>query len=114
MNSNRKVRAQKIRRKLQARMRGVPRLTVFRSSRYIWAQIIDDTKGHTLVAASSRGFSPKDGTTKKERARAVGKTIARLALEKKIKKVVFDRGPYTFHGVVREVAEGAREGGLEF
>lgn len=108
------MRAQKARLKLRARTERVPRLTVFRSSKYIWAQIIDDTKGHTLVAASSRGLSPRDGTTKKERARTVGKTIARLALKKKIKKVVFDRGPYTFHGVVREVAEGAREGGLEF
>ncbi len=92
-----------------------PRLCVFRSLNNIYAQIIDDSKGETLVAASSLDKELK-GTYggNKSAAREVGKLIAKKALDKDIKKVVFDRGGYIYHGRVAELAEGAREGGLEF
>jgi len=94
-----------------------PRLNVFRSLTNIYAQIIDDTAGHTLVAASTLDESIK-GKIKnggnKEAAREVGKLIAEKALEKGIKQVVFDRGGYLYHGRIKELAEAAREAGLEF
>ena len=91
-----------------------PRLNVFRSNTNIYAQIIDDTKAVTLVSASSldKEFSGNGGN--KEGARKVGELIAKRALEKGIGEVVFDRGGYKFHGRVKELAEGAREGGLKF
>ena len=91
-----------------------PRLNVFRSGTNIYAQIIDDVAGKTLVAASSleKGFEGNGGN--KEAARKVGKLIAERAQEKGISNVVFDRGGYIFHGRVQELAEGAREGGLKF
>ncbi len=91
-----------------------PRLNVFRSSTNIYAQIIDDVAGHTLCAASTleKGFEGKGSN--KEAARKVGKLIAQKAAEKGITNVVFDRGGYIFHGRVKELAEGAREGGLNF
>ena len=90
------------------------RLSVFRSNTNIYAQIIDDASGNTLVAASSRdkGFS-KTGN-KSEIAKSVGKSIAELASGKGISTVVFDRGGYLYHGRVKALAEGAREGGLAF
>ena len=91
-----------------------PRLNVFRSSKNIYAQIIDDTKGFTLVSASSLEKDFGGEGNNKEAARKVGINIAKKALEKNIKKVVFDRGGYIFHGRVKELAEGAREGGLKF
>ena len=94
-----------------------PRLSVFRSNKHIYAQIIDDTKGHTLVAASTLDKEIRDKIQKtwtKEAAREVGRLIGKRALEKNIKKVVFDRGGYKYHGRVKELAEGAREAGLEF
>jgi large subunit ribosomal protein L18 len=94
-----------------------PRLNVFRSSKHIYAQIIDDVKGHTLVAASSLS-KELDGQFKtganKAAARAVGKLIAQKAKEKSLEKVVFDRGGYVYHGRIKELADGAREGGLKF
>ncbi len=92
-----------------------PRLNVFRSLKHIYVQIIDDTKGATLVAASSldESLKGKNGGNK-ETAREVGKLIAKKALEAGIKDVVFDRGGYVYHGRVMELAEGAREGGLNF
>ena len=91
-----------------------PRLNVFRSTKNIYAQIIDDVKGVTLVAASSldKEFNGNGGN--KEAARKVGELIAKRAAEKGISEVVFDRGGYIFHGRVKELAEGAREGGLKF
>ena len=91
------------------------RLCVFRSSKNIYAQIIDDVKGNTLVAASSKEAA-FDGTNggNKEAAKKVGMMIAKKALDKGIKAVVFDRGGYVYHGRVKELADGAREGGLEF
>ncbi len=91
-----------------------PRLDVFRSNSNIYAQLIDDVKGVTLVSASSveKDFGETKGN--KEEARKVGQLIAKRALEKKIEEVVFDRGGYIYHGRVKELAEGAREGGLKF
>ena len=90
-----------------------PRLNVFRSKTNIYAQIIDDDKGVTLCAAASneKGFG---GGANKEAARKVGKKIAEAAKAKGIEQVVFDRGGYLYHGRVQELAEGAREGGLNF
>lgn len=93
-----------------------PRLAVFRSNRQIYAQIIDDYKGVTLAAMTS--LSPELKETKpakkKEVAKWVGKKVAELALSKGIKQVVLDRGGFLYHGQVRALAEGAREGGLQF
>ena len=93
-----------------------PRLAVFRSNQHIYAQIIDDINHVTLVSESD--LVAKDGAkrngTKKEKAVNVGEAIAKKALDKKIKKVVFDRGGFKFHGRIASVAEGARKGGLEF
>lgn len=92
-----------------------PRLNVYRSLKNIYAQIIDDDKGVTLVSASSLDASLKGKNGgNKEAAREVGKLVAQKAIEKGIKAVVFDRGGYIYHGRVQELAEGAREGGLEF
>jgi len=95
-----------------------PRLTVYRSSRHIYAQIIDDSQGKTLVSASSLSKTLKEevkaAATEKDVCKLVGKTAAKLALEKKITEVVFDRGGFLYHGRVKAVAEGAREGGLKF
>jgi large subunit ribosomal protein L18 len=88
-----------------------PRLAVFKSHKYLYAQIIDDTKGHTLVSADSRqakGQKPVD------RAKEVGTSIAKKALAAKISKVVFDRGGYLYTGKIKVVADAAREGGLKF
>jgi len=91
-----------------------PRLNVFRSNTNIYAQIIDDTTGTTLVAANSaeKAFELSGGN--KEAAKKVGLMIAERAKDKGISSVVFDRGGYLFHGRVKELAEGAREGGLQF
>ena len=95
-----------------------PRLNVFRSSAHIYAQVIDDTRGHTLVAASDLDESVKtragDGAAKTARAKAVGEVVAERAKEAGIEAVVFDRGGFLYHGRVKAVADGAREGGLEF
>lgn len=89
-----------------------PRLSVFRSNKHIFLQIIDDSQGRTIVSASD--LKTKKKSTKTEIAREVGKALAQEAVKKGIKKVVFDRGGYKYHGRVRAVAEGAREGGLIF
>ena len=94
-----------------------PRLNVFRSSSNIYAQIIDDTAGITLVAASSLDADVKAKISNggnKEAAKEVGIAVAKKAIEKGIKQVVFDRGGYIYHGRVAELAAGAREGGLDF
>jgi large subunit ribosomal protein L18 len=94
-----------------------PRLNVFRSSKHIYAQIIDDVKGQTLVAASSlsKELAEKFKTgANKAAARAVGKLVAEKAKAKNIAAIVFDRGGYAYHGRIKELAEGAREGGLKF
>lgn len=90
----------------------VPHLLVFRSNKYMYAQVVDN-KTHKVVAAVSDKMLTVKGT-KSERAKAVGKEIAERAIKAKLKAVVFDRGPYKYHGRVKALAEGAREGGLKF
>lgn len=91
-----------------------PRLCVYRSNTNLYVQIIDDTAGKTLVQASTMDKEIKTKRSNKEAAKEVGALIAKRALEKKIKSVVFDRGGYIYHGVVKALAEAAREGGLNF
>ena len=113
------TRGQRIKRhkRVRAKISGTaerPRLSVFRSESNIYAQIIDDVAGNTLVAASSveKGFEGNGGNI--EAAKKVGAMIAERALQKGIEEVVFDRGGYVYHGRVAALAEGAREGGLKF
>lgn len=115
--TNREKRALRVRRAIRRAANGRPRLSVFRSSKNIYAQVIDDVNGHTVAAASSldkdlRG-SIKTGADKAA-AEAVGKLIAQRAIDAGIKQVVFDRGGYLYHGRVKALADAAREGGLEF
>lgn len=94
-----------------------PRLCIFRSLRHISAQVIDDTAGHTLVAASSQEVAGEDGAISRPKTAAsvaVGKLVAERALAKGITQVVFDRGGYKYHGRVKALADAAREGGLSF
>jgi large subunit ribosomal protein L18 len=107
---------QKRQRRVRSRVIGTterPRLNVFRSLSGIYAQVIDDTKGHTLVAASTLD---KDvaAASKIEEAKAVGKLVAQRAKAAGISKVVFDRGGYLYHGRIKALADSAREGGLDF
>lgn len=90
----------------------IPRLSVFRSNCHIWAQIIDDQHGLTLVSASTKTVKTKG--TKSEQSTAVGVALAKLAASKKITFIRFDRGSYRYHGRVKALAEGARSGGLKF
>jgi len=110
-------RAGRVRRKLKAVATERPRLSVYRSSKHIYAQVIDDVKGHTLAAASSldKDLREKLKTGADiEAAGVVGKLIAERAKKAGVDKVVFDRGPYIYHGRVKALADAAREGGLEF
>lgn len=91
-----------------------PRLSVFRSEKHMYAQLIDDKAGVTLVSASSLEKSFTEKGTDKAAARAIGKLLAERAADKGITNVVFDRSGYIYHGRVKELAEGAREGGLNF
>ncbi|HEY7457578.1 MAG TPA: 50S ribosomal protein L18 [Xanthobacteraceae bacterium] len=107
----------RVRRALKRTAYGRPRLSVFRSSKHIYAQVIDDAKGATLVAASSIEKEVRGGGktgANIEAAKAVGKRLAERAKEKGVKRVVFDRGSYLYHGRVKALADAAREGGLEF
>jgi large subunit ribosomal protein L18 len=103
--------------RVRAKVKGTalcPRLDVFRSLNHIYAQLIDDEKGVTLTAASSLEKELDGYGGNKEAAKNVGLAVAKKALDKGITKVVFDRGGYVYHGRIKELAEGAREGGLEF
>ena len=113
-NADRKVRHARVRKKVFGTS-VKPRLCVYRSTNYIYAQIIDDIAGNTLVSASSLDADLKANYGgNKEAAKAVGALIAKKAAEKGITEVVFDRGGYVYHGRVQELAEAAREGGLKF
>lgn len=115
-NDLRLRRHKRVRRKISGTPE-VPRLCVFRSNKNIYAQIIDDSNGTTLVAASSLEPEVKDQISSgadKAAAKVVGQAIAKKALDKGIENVVFDRGGYVYTGRVQELAEGAREGGLKF
>ena len=112
-------RRERRRRRVRAKVYGVPsrpRLNVFRSTKHIYAQLVDDDAGHTLVAASSleADIRNQKDLKKTDEATAVGKLLAERAQQKQIKQVVFDRAGYRYHGRVKAVADGAREGGLEF
>lgn len=91
-----------------------PRLCVFRSNKEIYAQLVDDLSGKTVLAASSRDKGIAGDGSKTEVAKLVGKAIAEKATKKGVEAVVFDRGGYLYHGRVKQLAEGAREGGLKF
>ncbi len=115
MNNSQYKTAQRLRRRMRirAKVSGTterPRLSVFKSNKFIYAQIIDDTTGTTLAAVSTEESKGKPLAAAKE----IGMMIAKKAIEKKVEKVVFDRGGYIYTGKIRAVAEGAREGGLTF
>lgn len=109
--------AQRTRRKtrISSKVRGTterPRLSVYRSNAFIYAQIIDDAMGKTVVGISEKELKAKG--TKIEKAQALGLALAKKAVEKKVKQVVFDKGSYKYHGRVKALADALREGGLEF
>lgn len=109
-----KIQRDRRRKRVRAKVFGVsekPRLSIFRSNKYITAQLIDDSKGVTLASATSKNIEGKSVLIK---AKAVGASIAKQAVSKNISKVVFDRGGYIYTGSVSAVAEGAREAGLKF
>jgi large subunit ribosomal protein L18 len=115
-NESRKKRHRVIRKSIQGTPER-PRLNVFRSSKHIYAQLIDDTQMNTIVSSSTLDknvVEKLEGLTKKEAAELVGKDIAEKAKDAGIEKVVFDRGGYLYHGRVKALAEGARENGLKF
>ena len=110
-------RTARVRRAIKVGAGGRPRLSVFRSSKHIYAQIIDDAKGGTVVAASSMEKTMREGGktgANIDAAKAVGKLLAERAVKNGVKEVVFDRGGYLFHGRVKALADAARESGLSF
>lgn len=107
----------RVRKAIRERAYGRPRLSVFRSSKQIYAQIIDDEKGQTLVSASSIEKANREALktgANVEAAKVVGKLLAERAAAKGVTEIVFDRGAYMYHGRVKALADGAREGGLQF
>lgn len=115
-----KLRRDKIRRRIRATIRGTaerPRLNVYKSNKHVYAQLVDDLNNKTLIAASTQTASiagDTAGKSKQEAAEVVGKHLATVADEKGINKAVFDRSGYKYHGVIKALAEGAREAGLDF
>ncbi|WP_213772808.1 50S ribosomal protein L18 [Bradyrhizobium sp. dw_78] len=110
-------RKQRVRLSLRRISNGRPRLSVFRSSKHIYAQVIDDLKGETLASASSLEKTMRDGGKTGadiDAAKAVGKLVAERAVKNGVTEVVFDRGGYLYHGRVKALADAAREGGLSF
>ncbi|MDR2085530.1 MAG: 50S ribosomal protein L18 [Bacteroidales bacterium] len=117
MKSKKEIRRGQIKKRIRRVINGTaerPRMSVFRSNKEIYVQLIDDTKGNTLVAASSRTIEGASSIAKIEQAKMVGKNIAEKALQAGITNVVFDRNGYLYHGRVKSLAEAAREGGLKF
>ncbi|SRR5579885_536225 len=117
VKTSRERRRSRVRYQIRIKSGGRPRLSVFRSSLHIYAQIIDDSRGVTLAAASSLEKELKSGLktgANIDAAKAVGKLVAERALAAGVKEVVFDRGAYLFHGRVKALADAAREGGLSF
>jgi large subunit ribosomal protein L18 len=110
MNNQKQKRQLRTRNKVKAS--GRVRVSVFRSNKYIFAQLIDDKKNVTLVGVSEKNLKTKG--TKTEKAKALGLLLAEKAKSKKVTKIVFDRGSYAYHGRVKSLAEGLREGGMEF
>ena len=116
-NTDRKLERTRRHKRVRTKISGTPerpRLCVFRSNKNLYVQVIDDTTGNTLVSASTLDKSIKTKHSNKEAAKEVGTLIAKRAAEKNITEVVFDRGGYIYHGVVKELAEAARENGLKF
>lgn len=119
-NIEKKLRRDRVRRRIRSTIRGTadrPRLSVYKSNNHIYGQLVDDLMGKTLVATSSRTEALADQVEDKtltEAADVVGKHLAELAEEKGINKAVFDRSGYKYHGVIKALADGAREGGLDF
>ena len=109
----RKIRHLRVRKKISGTPER-PRLCVYRSNSNIYVQVIDDVAGNTLVSASTLDKEIKTKHSNKEAAKEVGALIAKRAIEKNIKTVVFDLGGYIYHGIIKELAEAAREGGLQF
>ncbi len=117
MKLTKREKREKRKRKIRARVFGTkerPRLSVFRSNKHIYCQLINDEKGHTIISASDRELKNSKAKNKIEIAFEVGKLIAKKAKKLGIEKIVFDRGGYKYHGRVKALAEGAREGGLKF
>ena len=115
--TNRKLERERRHRRVRTKISGTPecpRLCVFRSNTNVYAQVIDDVNKVTLASASTLDKEVKTKKSNKEAAKEVGALVAKRALEKNIKSVVYDRGGYIYHGVVKELAESAREAGLEF
>jgi len=115
--TNRKLERERRHKRVRTKISGTPecpRLCVFRSNTNVYAQVIDDVNKVTLVSASTLDKEVKTKKANKEAAKEVGALVAKRALEKNIKSVVYDRGGYIYHGVVKELAEAAREAGLEF
>ncbi len=111
------IRRQKLKWRIRKKISGTatcPRLSVFRSNKEIYAQLIDDVNGVTLAAANSRNKETATTGNKIDQAKVVGVNLAKAAVAKGIEKCVFDRGGYLYHGRVKSLAEGAREGGLSF
>lgn len=111
------ARRAKIKRRIRKKLTGtkaLPRLTVYRSNKQIYAQIINDEEGVTIVSASSQGVKECEGLPKVEQAKIVGKILAEKALKANVEEVKFDRNGYLYHGRVKSLADGAREGGLKF
>ncbi len=119
-NKRKTERRNKIRRRIRSTIRGTeerPRLSIYKSNKHVYAQLIDDLGGHTLAAASTQSNEIKDDITdksKSEGAKVVGEHLAKVAKDKGIDKAVFDRSGYKYHGVIKSLAEGAREAGLDF
>jgi large subunit ribosomal protein L18 len=116
MSLQRKIKIRKHRRALRVRSsiaHGRHRVSVSRSLQYIYAQLIDDQLGRTIASYSSRGLSVDVALDKKQQAFVVGQELARRALALGVQEIVFDRGPFLYHGRVRSLAEGLREGGLQ-
>ncbi|MEK9154921.1 MAG: 50S ribosomal protein L18 [Patescibacteria group bacterium] len=122
MNSQKLKNKKVIRRKIRTRAKisGTkerPRLSVFRSNNYTFAQLIDDESKNTMIGASTKDIKKSGAKEKKSKtaaAESLGELIGKKALEKGIKKIIFDRGPYKYHGRIKSVAEGAKKGGLQF
>ena len=116
-STNRKLERERRHKRVRNKVSGTaerPRLCVFKSNKNIYAQIIDDVAGTTIVSSSTLDKEVKTKYSNKEAAKEVGKLIAKRATEKNITEVVFDRGGYIYHGVVKELADAARESGLKF
>ncbi len=117
MKMTKQDKRRRIHKRIRKKIKGtseLPRLVVYRSNKEIYCQVIDDLNGHTLLAASSRDKGFSFSGNKVEQAKAVGKALAEKAKSANLSVVVFDRGGYLYHGRIKALAEGAREGGLQF